>query len=611
MTLPPGIALIVRPVALAVIFLALGYSIQVLASRLTQLPLPTPRPLLGVAVFGFLFIAILRICIASIVIRLRAASLGARLVPAVRGRWPGNLDILADFRRNWNVAYPFEVFRPILQNSPTVNLHIGWGDYILTVEPEYIKIILATDFNNYVKGEALRNCMGSVLGTGVFNSDGEMWKFHRAATRPFFNRDRISDFDIFGQHADHAIALMKQRMRAGHPVDFEDLAGRFTMDSAADFLFGVCVNSLSAPLPYPHNAPFPPLASRAHSDRFVAAFTQCLTILSSRSRYDWIWPAFEFWADKTTEPMAVVNSFLEPIIRDAVEKRRVAGLLAGEGRAKEAATAPATLLDELLNITSDPKALKDEMLNILLAGRDTTMSVLTWVVYLSVPTQIISTPANPAHPHPSLSAYPAVCARLRTEILQHVGAERRPTYDDIREMKYLRAVINETMRLYPPVPSNLRESVNATTWPSRDPANPQPIYIPAGAKISYSVFGMHRRTDLWGPTAEEFDPDRFLDARLKTYLLPNPFQFLPFNAGPRFAYNEISFMLVRLLQVFASSTLDEDACPPHARVPEAWRAGRGRMAVERVRPRVQLTMSTEGGLWVRMQEADRELDESD
>ena len=51
--------------------------------------------------------------------------------------------------------------------------------------------------------------------------------------------------------------------------------------------------------------------------------------------------------------------------------------------------------------------------------------------------------------------------------------------------------------------------------------------------IGYSVFFMHRRKDLWGPDAEEFDPDRFLDERVKTYLTPNPFIFLPFNAGPR------------------------------------------------------------------------------
>jgi hypothetical protein len=108
---------------------------------------------------------------------------------------------------------------------------------------------------------------------------------------------------------------------------------------------------------------------------------------------------------------------------------------------------------------------------------------------------------------------------------------------------------------------------------------------------------MHRRTDLWGPdgavksivtlavvlistfTAHIFDPDRFLDSRLHTYLTPNPFIFLPFNAGPRiclgqqFAYNEVSYMLIRLLQSFDSVEIALDEQPRASRVPPAWKEG--------------------------------------
>ena len=76
--------------------------------------------------------------------------------------------------------------------------------------------------------------------------------------------------------------------------------------------------------------------------------------------------------------------------------------------------------------------LRDEILNIMIAGRDTTAALLTFVFYC-------------------LSLHPEVLARLRAEILQTVGKDRRPTYDDLRNMKYLRAVINETLRLFPPV----------------------------------------------------------------------------------------------------------------------------------------------------------------
>ncbi|KAF8217518.1 cytochrome P450 monooxygenase pc-1 [Mycena galopus ATCC 62051] len=572
----PGIRLLSRPIGFLLLLVLAGYAVNV-PLHLVLLYIVGGVPVLTAALISFRRV--------SQHIKSRAA--GARLVPIVRGRWLGNLDILADLRREWNVSYPFQVLHEALAtlNTNVMNLRIGWGDYIFTTEPEHIKIILATDFANYVKGDSMRDCFGSVLGTGVFNSDGEMWKFHRGATRPFFNRDRISDFEIFAHHADHAIERMKERMRAGYAVDFQDLAARFTMDSATSFLFGSCVDSLAAPLPYPSTTltPFQPApASPDSADVFTKAYSTAITNISSRSRFGWIWPLFEITGDATHEQMRVVDAYLEPIIAAAVARKSA---LAVEGAPK---ADPETLLDELLNLTSDPKVLKDEMLNILLAGRDTTMTVLTFVVYF-------------------LSMYPTVFERLRAEIVERVGCERRPTYEDIREMKYLRAVINETMRLYPPVPSNLRESVNATTWPSADPTQP-PLYIPAGTKVSYSVFLMHRRTDLWGPTADEFDPDRFLDARLRKYVVANPYCFLPFNAGPRvclgqqFAYNEVSFMLIRLLQSFSGTALDPDACPPHARVPPEWRNGPGRMAVERFRPRLHLTLSSEGGLWVKMTE---------
>lgn len=140
----------------------------------------------------------------------------------------------------------------------------------------------------------------------------------------------------------------------------------------------------------------------------------------------------------------------------------------------------------------------------------------------------------------------------------------------------------------------------------------KPWYIPARTKVIYSVFIMHRRKDLWGPDAEKFDPNRFIDSRLQKYLTPRPFIFLPFNAGPRiclgqqFAYNETSFMLVRLLQKFSNITLDEEAQPKDSRPPACWRtdgAPDERKRFERVWPKSHLTLYCLGGLWVRMTEA--------
>ncbi|KAI5115350.1 hypothetical protein M0805_004636 [Coniferiporia weirii] len=220
-----------------------------------------------------------------------------------------------------------------------------------------------------------------------------------------------------------------------------------------------------------------------------------------------------------------VRAYLDPILDDA---RR-------NNREKKASSVPnnieegETLLDHLVKLTDDPVILKDETLNIMIAGRDTTAATLTFVVYM-------------------LALHPEVVQCLRAEILERVGPTRKPTYDDIRKMKYLGAYeCSETLRLYPPVPFDTRKSINATTLANLNPQG-KPWYVPLRPRrsVAYSVFMMHRRTDLWGPDAHNFDPNRLLDKRLHKYLIPNPFIFLPFNAGPRICLGQQKGLWVRM-----------------------------------------------------------------
>ncbi|KAF8153753.1 cytochrome P450 monooxygenase pc-1 [Crassisporium funariophilum] len=590
MKITPGVYLVARSIALLTAFFGVLAALNNVAASRLGYQIPTWKVLVGAAL-SLPLAAAFQVTTKEISKRRQAASFGARMVPQAQGTRFGNLDVLTEVMTKLKNGYPGDGIIELMQkHGAVVNLRILWSDMFFTASPEHIKTILATDFHNYVKGERFHYNMQSVLGTGVFNSDGDMWKFHRSITRPMFTRDRISHFELFDRRAVQVIAKLRERLREGYAVDFQDLMLRFTLDSATDFLFGNCVESLSAGLPYPHNAGYvPPLRRTARGDAandFARAFLEAQEAISVRERYGWIWPLVEIFKDQTYEPMKVVNSYVEPIVKDALEKHR-----RSPKKEKNAEVADGeSLLDLLVGVTSDPKVLKDEIINIMVAGRDTTASALTFIFYF-------------------LSIYPAVAKRLREEIIAKVGHTRRPDYDDIRDMKYLRAVINETLRLYPIVPFNIRESIKATTWTSDDP-NEKPFFIPAGTKTAYSVFLMHRRKDLWGPDAEEFDPDRFLDERLKKYLSKNPFIFLPFNAGPRiclgqqFAYNEMSFMIIRLMQNFTSVELDIHAAPPESRPPKEWAQAEGRKAIEKLFPKMHLTMYTHGGLWVKMQESD-------
>ena len=96
----------------------------------------------------------------------------------------------------------------------------------------------------------------------------------------------------------------------------------------------------------------------------------------------------------------------------------------------------------------------------------------------------------------------------------------------------VRAVLNETLRLFPPVPMNLRCSKSqGTLLPSATPGSPD-YYVPPYTNVLYSVMLLQRRKDIWGPNAEEFDPDRWADpAKVAAYSAQ--FHCVFFNAGPR------------------------------------------------------------------------------
>ncbi|KLO20137.1 cytochrome P450 monooxygenase pc-1 [Schizopora paradoxa] len=522
---------------------------------------------------------------------LREARLaGAALPPTIPSKRPGGIDLLKSMAGG-NLLAEF-LTKHSKELGHTYNFRALFENRIFTTEPEHMKQILATEFTNWEKGDIFKSIFQPLLGNGVFNSDGEMWKFHRSMTRPFFSKARISHFELFGRHSDIAIALMKERFKSGHSIDFQDLIARFTLDSATEFLFSKNMHALSAGLPYS------PLVSSSDAtplgDDFATKFSNAFSLAqektAGRSRYGASWPLFNFWGVRTKDSMDIINAFIDPIMREAVAKKKEnSKQIRSESAVDSDADEGESFLDNLVKHTEDPILLRDEILNIMIAGRDTTASTLTFAVYC-------------------LAMYPEILARLRQEVLTKVGTERHPTYDDLRDMKYLRAVINETLRLYPPVPFNSRCSVNATTLPNNKPGA-KPFFMPAKTRCLYSVLLMHRRKDLWGPDADLFDPDRFLDSRLQTYLTPNPFIFLPFNAGPRiclgqqFAYNEISFMLVRLLQSFDGISLAADEQPEEARPPPEWSETDDRWSMERIRPKVHLTLHAQGGLWVRMSEA--------
>ncbi|KAM5531928.1 hypothetical protein V8D89_014398 [Ganoderma adspersum] len=589
--LPPGLPLVLwwflsqlSPAATVVLAARILHSYNVLH---------IPAVLVGlIAVLSIPLWYAVRIVYRKWSIKRRAARMGAVLPPSWEGESFGNMDLFKESMERWTKGYPGDSFwnnGPIREFNGLYSVTLFWDTMYITTDANILKAVLATQFQDFEKGEEFRDTLKDVLGEGVFNADGDMWKFHRTMTRPYFSRDRIAHFEMFDRHADVAIKAMKERFRNGHALDFQDLISRFTLDSATEFLFGHCVHSLGHDLPYAHNdRPSLEVAapSKGASALFSEAFADVQGALAMRLHTGWVWAFEEVFRGRTKGHMKVVDAYLQPILEEALRKNRSD---AGE---KEKDDDGETLMDHLVKQTADPTILHDETLNIMIAGRDTTAATLTFAVYL-------------------LCLYPEVFKRLRAEIIEKIGPKGTPTFEDVRAMKYLRAVINETLRLYPIVPFNVRVASRDTTIPNTDPSKP-PVFVPAGVGVVYSVFMMHRRKEYWGPDALYFDPDRFVDERLNKYFTGNPFIFLPFNAGPRiclgqqFAYNEMSFFLIRLLQHFSHMELDLSAQPDDARPPPEWVNEEGHRSKEKITPKTHLTLYVQGGLWVKMTEADRD-----
>lgn len=201
-----------------------------------------------------------------------------------------------------------------------------------------------------------------------------------------------------------------------------------------------------------------------------------------------------------------------------------------------------TFLHALARFTRDPKVIRDNIVAVLLAGRDTTAATLSWVFF-------------------ELSRRPHVVSKLRREILDRLGGDNSPpTYNDLKEMKYLNYIINETLRLYPVVPFNVRQSLIDTTLPrGGGPDGSGHIGLRKETSVGYSTLVVHRRRDLYPPISDTFpyDPIEWVPERWATWT-PKAWQYIPFNGGPRicigqqFAIVEMGYTLCRIMQEFES-----------------------------------------------------------
>lgn len=185
-----------------------------------------------------------------------------------------------------------------------------------------------------------------------------------------------------------------------------------------------------------------------------------------------------------------------------------------------------SFLHSIARYTRDPKVIRDQIMSVLLAGRDTTAATMSWVLY-------------------ELSNYPKLWARLRREVLKELGSHGTPTYEALKDLTYVKNILNETLRLHPAAPLNMRSVLETTTIPSR-PGEPGVVLL-KGDSVTINTLGMHMYADLYPPVSDTFADPRIFSPERWEHWTPKPWTYAPFSGGPRicagqnFALTEMAF----------------------------------------------------------------------
>lgn len=368
--------------------------------------------------------------------------------------------------------------------------------------PDTVEHVLVTHNHIYErKSPYMRKALEPLLGDGLFASDGETWRKRRAIQAPAFSGANLRRF---GATMTACAEEMREAWRAlagAAPVRVLPEMGKLTAEIIGRTMFGDALGP-------------------AQAERLVAGFA---TYQAGIEKFDlgaffglpaWF-PRTPQWRSArraAAEVHAIVDEVIAKRLASPPDTSTLLGLLL---QSHESRSPGGLTLEQVRN----------EAVVIFMAGHETTANTLAWAWYL-------------------LALHPQAEARLHEELERVLGG-RAPGYDDVASLKFTRAVIEETMRLYPAVPILSRECLADDTIRERP--------VPKGSIMMVVPWLLHRHELLW-ERPHEFVPERFLPEWPKRHA---KFAYVPFSAGPRiclgavFALSEAVICLAALAQAYS------------------------------------------------------------
>merc|ERR1712137_1113449 len=256
---------------------------------------------------------------------------------------------------------------------------------VLTVDPEYVRHITATKFGTiYEKGEVMHRMFYDFLGNGIFNVNGEEWQRHRRLAQNLFHKKSLeAHVPVFiraaERVADRLVALSKEKEYEQNGLDIQDFCMRATLDSFAEIGFGVALNSIDE-----------------ERNEFAIAFDKVQTKTQLRNRQGELWPLIEtVFPDRDFRDQL---DYLNTLVHQIIASRKTQSL----EEVQQSTDALSAMLAQGVDYSDEE--LRDFVMNFLLAGRDTTSTLLTWTFYY-------------------LSLHPEVERKMVEEIQSVIGEE--------------------------------------------------------------------------------------------------------------------------------------------------------------------------------------------
>lgn len=407
--------------------------------------------------------------------------------------WPGpkTTYLLGDLRAAWDD--PLTLFSSGARNhGDLVRFRFAWMHYFLLNDERAVHHVLVENAKNYKKSANYQG-LRILLGEGLLTSEGEFWRKQRKLAQPAFHRDCIQNFlATFKQCASDMIARWEREVADKDVViDLHAEFMRLTFRIVGLCLLGKDLEGEAS----------------AFGDALNVALVWANEHVESLLRVP-LWVP----TPKNLACRAAMRT-IEDVVLGVVAERRRTGVQKPD------------LLGMLMELQDDDgvrmtdKQLRDELLTLVVAGHETTANALTFALY-------------------RLSQVPEVLSRLRAEVDLSTEDEQ-----SLVKLPYNRAVVDETLRLYPPAWVVEREAITDDRVSGK--------VIPKGATIGISPFILHRNPKYW-KDAESFMPERFLK--------PDPDRpkhaYMPFGAGPRtcignvFALTEMQIIVAMFVRRF-------------------------------------------------------------